>query len=145
MLQAIELENAIRNGIPISAQMDFRVQQLTAQQITVSGGANENINVHNTAFAGSIYSICTLAAWGLTYSKLPKKCSLVMAKASIEYLKPVQGEITAKAPITAQQTANLLEQLASKGKARVTLSVTVINAQQLAVIFHADLHVRMHR
>ena len=136
------LENAIRSGIPISAQMDFRVRELTEQSIEVSGGASENLNVHSTAFAGSLYSICTLAAWGLTFSKLPKGCALVMAKAEIEYLRPVEGEIIAVAMIGEEQSATLLETLNKAGKARLTLEVIVKNKQKIAVKFTAYLHVK---
>ncbi|MEH6442613.1 MAG: YiiD C-terminal domain-containing protein [Oceanospirillaceae bacterium] len=136
------LENAVRNGIPISAQMDFRVRELSAQSIVVSGGADENLNVHNTAFAGSLYSICTLAAWGLTFSKLPGNCSLVMAKAEIEYLRPVQGEIVASAMISEAQSATFLATLTDTGKARLSVEVIVENQQKTAVKFIAHLHVK---
>jgi thioesterase domain-containing protein len=136
------LENEIRSGIPISAQMDFRVRELTANSIEVSGGASENLNVHNTAFAGSLYSICTLAAWGLTFSKLPKGSALVMAKAEIEYLRPVDGEIIAQAMIEDEQSATLLQALNATGKARLTLEVIVKNKQKVAVKFTAYLHVK---
>ena len=137
-----DLENEIRNGIVISQHMDFRVRELTPQSIEVSGGANENLNVHNTAFAGSLYSICTLAAWGLTFSKLPKGSALVMAKAEIEYLRPVQGEIIASANLEDAQSAALLHDLETLGKARLTLEVVVRNNQKTAVRFTAYLHVK---
>ena len=135
LMPAQILEQAIRSGIPISAQMDFKVRELSAQSICVSGGASENINVHNTAFAGSLYSICTLAAWGLTFSKLPKRCSLVMAKASIEYLRPVKGKILAQAELSDDQVSQFLEQLDEQ-------EVKVMDAQQLAVKFTAQLYVK---
>ena len=137
------LEDAIRSGIPISRQMDFRVRELTEQSIEVSGGASENINVHNTAFAGSLYSICTLAAWGLTFSKLPKGSALVMAKAEIEYLRPVKGEIVACGQISEQQSARLLADLEEQGKGRLDLEISVKNDEKLAVKFTAHLHVKL--
>ena len=143
-IQASELEASIRSGIPISAHMDFRVRELSAQNITVSGGATENINVHQTAFAGSLYAICTLAAWGLTYSKLPDNCSLVMEKASIEYLRPVRGQIVAEAVISQEQSQGLLEQLAQSAKARLELQVVVMNERKIAVKFTAYLYVKMN-
>lgn len=137
------LEETIRSGIPISAHMDFRVRELTSQSIEVVGGAEENINVHNTAFAGSLYTICTLAAWGLTFSKLPQGSTLVMAKAEIEYLRPVKGEIVAKASIEDQQLMDFLERLSSQGKSRLDLEVVVISGEKLAVKFAAHLHVKL--
>lgn len=144
VMQALELETAIRTGIPISAKMDFRVLELTQLSIKVSGGATENINVHNTAFAGSLSSICTLAAWGLTYAQLPKHCSLVMEKACIEYLLPVQGGIVAQATFTHHQVLDFIKQLAESGKARIELPVVVMNERQSAVKFIAYLYAKQH-
>lgn len=138
------LEHTIRAGIPISEGMDFRVQALDELTIEVTGGAKENVNVHQTAFAGSLYSICTLAAWGLTFSKLPANCALVMAKAEIEYLRPVQGEIVAKAALTTAQSDHFLTQLQQEGKARLDLQVSVENKGKTAVKFMAHLHVKQH-
>lgn len=141
MMDAKTLEQAIRQGIPISAQMDFKVKELHAQQIIVTGGAEQNINVHHTAFAGSLYSICTLAAWGLVYSKLPAGASLVMEKASIEYLRPVKGEIIANAYLSNECTQSMLEELERNKKARLKLPVSVDCNEKLAVNFYANLHI----
>lgn len=137
-----KLEQSIRIGIPISEAMDFRVKALDSLSIQVSGGAQENVNVHQTAFAGSLYCICTLAAWGLTHSKLPDNCALVMAKAEIEYLRPVQGEIVAKATLAPQQCEDFLGCLEQQGKARLDLPVHITSKGKTAVKFMAHLHVK---
>ena len=98
-----ELERRIREGISVSAQMGFRVLELTENAISVCGGGDENVNVHGTAFAGSLYAICTLSAWGLIHSRLPKNAALVMAKGSIRYLRPVIGDIIAQCTIPQQE------------------------------------------
>ena len=141
MINEKSLEKAIRQGIPISAQMGFKVKELHPQQIMVTGGAEQNINVHQTAFAGSLYSICTLAAWGLVYSKLPAGACLVMEKASIEYLRPVKGEIIASAYLSTESAHSMLEELQRNQKARLKLSVSVDCNEKRAVDFHANLHI----
>jgi len=141
-MNAGQLEQTIREGIPISAAMDFRVRTLEHDSIEVSGGGQENINVHNTAFAGSLYTICTLAAWGLTHSVLPAKCALVMAKADIQYLRPVEGDIVASAMLSEEQKIGLLDDLTVKGKARLSLVVSIYQQQKLAVNFNAHMHVK---
>jgi len=141
MMNEKALEQAIRQGIPISAQMDFKVKELHPLQIIVAGGAEQNINVHRTAFAGSLYSICTLAAWGLVYSKLPAGTCLVMEKARIEYLRPVKGEIIASAYLSTESAHSMLEELQQNKKARLELSVNVDCNEKRAVNFHANLHI----
>jgi hypothetical protein len=56
MLTADQLESEIRQGIPLATHMAFRISELTPCTIRVIGGAEENINVHGTAFAGSLYA-----------------------------------------------------------------------------------------
>jgi len=145
MMNEQSLEQAIRQGIPISAQMDFKVKELHPQKIIVTGGAEQNINVHQTAFAGSLYSICTLAAWGLVYSKLPAGTSLVMEKASIEYLRPVKGDIIASAYLSAESAHSMLEELQQNKKARLKLPVEVDCKEKRAVNFYANLHISASR
>jgi len=143
-ISATQLELAIRQGIPISAAMDFKVETLQAQQINVSGGALQNKNVHQTAFAGSLYSISTLAAWGLVFSKLPLGASLVMEKASIEYLRPVKGKILASAYLSNEDTKALLITLERDKKVRVELPVTIDYNDKRAVNFNAHLHISLN-
>jgi thioesterase domain-containing protein len=137
-----DLEKIILNGIPISNEMAFRVQALDQHNIVVTGAANENSNIHNTAFAGSVYSICSLAAWGLTFSKLPKNCTLVMAKAKIQYVRPVLGDIVAKTTITPAKLEALLSKLNSSGKANLSMEVIIESQSKQAVKFYAYLHVK---
>lgn len=136
------LQDKIHRGIPLSRHMDFSVLELTEHHIKVYGGAAENVNVHGTAFAGSLYSICTLAAWGLTYSQIPQGTSLVMARAEIKYLRPVNGDIIAECEVTQNQLSTFLEELDQKSKARFELVVTVESNQKIAVKFNAQLYVR---
>ncbi len=100
MLSAEELEQHIRDGIPIAVQMAFKVNDLQPNSIAVIGGGSEYINVHGTAFAGSLYTICTLALWGLVTSRLPDEATLVLAQAEIRYRQPIVGNIQAQCMIT---------------------------------------------
>jgi thioesterase domain-containing protein len=144
-MNAEQLEQTIRAGIPISAAMDFRVRGLDEYSIEVSGGGQENINVHHTAFAGSLYTICTLAAWGLIYSALPADCALVMAKADIQYLRPVEGDIVASAMLIEEQKIGLLDDLKARGKARISIVVSIYQQQKLAVSFNAHMYVKYQK
>jgi thioesterase domain-containing protein len=141
-MNAIELENRIRAGIPLSANMDFRVLELSANAITVRGGASENINVHGTAFAGSLYAVCVLALWGLVNSRLPENTSLVLADGSIRYLKPVVGEIVSSCTIPAQQMEDFLTDIEQRGKARLQAQVGVDGENGLAVEFSGTVYAR---
>ena len=79
MLNADQLESEIRQGIPLAEQMAFRISELSPNAIKVVGGGRENVNVHGTAFAGSLYAVSTLALWGLIRARLPDNTTLVLA------------------------------------------------------------------
>ena len=127
-----QLEQRIRTGIPVSSHMDFRILELTDTAIRVSGGGDENVNVHGTAFAGSLYSICALAVWGLVHSRLPEDARLVMAEGSIRYRKPVVGEIISECEILAADFKGFLNAVTNQGKGRLK-AVALVPAEGRSV------------
>ncbi len=135
-----ELEQRIREGIPLTAHMDFRVVELTNHAIVVNGGGEKNINVHGTAFAGSLYTICTLALWGLVTSRLPEQADLVLAEGTIRYRKPVSGDIIARCEIAPKQMDHFLNAVQSRGRARLTAEVKVPLQQGPAVEFSGTVY-----
>ncbi len=145
MLTIQELEQRIRDGIPIAAQMDFRVQELTPTGIKVIGGGEENVNVHGTAFAGSLYAICTLALWGLISARLPSDAALVLAEGHIKYRQPIQGEILAHCDIPGIKMDAFLSRLERQGKALLTATVRVPGSKGTAAEFEGILHARLEQ
>ncbi len=142
MISANELEQRIRDGIPIAAQMAFQVRELSTDKISVVGGGEENINVHGTAFAGSIYAIATLALWGLVNANLPEGVSLVLADANIRYRQPIEGEIEAGCTISPDEMNAFLSQLANKGRARLQAIVTVQGRAGVAAEYQGTVFAR---
>ncbi len=134
------LEKLIRQGIPLSAQMDFRVLELSSNSIQVQGGGQQNINVHGTAFAGSLYTICTLAAWGLLTSRLPAEASLVLAKGSIRYRQPVVGHIVANCEVSDNDMNEFLSSLDNLDKARLQATVSVLCNEEQVVEYNGTFY-----
>jgi thioesterase domain-containing protein len=142
-LNIIELEQRIRAGIPLAAQMDFRVLSLSDNSISVFGGGEQNHNVHGTAFAGSLYAIATLAAWGLVQSRLPDGIELVMGKAEMIYRKPVIGDIVANCTIEPGDFDIFFATLQRKGKARLgAASVIQSGDEGVGAEFNGALYAR---
>lgn len=138
-----ELERKIRAGIPISAHMDFRVVDLEDNAITIRGGGAENVNVHGTAFAGSLYALTTLSVWGLVHSRLPEDAALVMAEGRIRYHRPVTGDIIARCVIEPHELEDFLDQVNRNGKGRLmAISKVQMNAK-LAAEFTGQVYARL--
>ena len=138
-----QLETRILEGIPLSRCMAFEVIDLAECNIQVKGRQKENVNVHGTAFAGSLYGICTLAVWGLVYSRLPDNASLVMKSGHIDYLKPVNGDIVADAAVNTVDMNTFLNDLHDKGKCVINVNAQVTHEGQTAASFSAGLYARL--
>ncbi len=126
---AAELEATLQREIPASALMHLHVARLSGGQIRIEAPvAPSNINIHGTAFAGSIYSISTLAAWGLTYHSLQLagiKADIVLAEGNIRYRRPIVGEIIAETGFSEQQLQGFISSLQETGKATLTAIVEI--------------------
>ena len=140
MLTAEALEERIRKGIPIAAQMASQVRDLQPDSITVVGGGEENINVHGTAFAGSLYAICTLALWGLVTARLPEGATLVLAKGDIRYCQPVVGEIEAHCTIAQERMDQFLSELLTQSRSRIDAIVELPGIEGPAAEFKGTVH-----
>jgi thioesterase domain-containing protein len=109
--------------------MQLHVAKLAGGQIRIEAPVPPaNINIHGTAFAGSIYSISTLAAWGLTYHSLQIagiKADIVLAEGNIQYRRPILDEIIAETGFSEQELQRFISRLQETGKASLTAVVEI--------------------
>jgi thioesterase domain-containing protein len=90
-----ELQLSWQNQIPISDAMGIRIYQYTGRSLETRAILARNLNVHDTMFAGSIYSLATLTGWGMVQLQLQERSlsgAVVLAEGSINYLKPLAEE-----------------------------------------------------
>lgn len=87
------LEEILGREIPLSAQMGVGVDACDSAGLAVSMPLEPNRNPHQTAFAGSLNALCTIAGWGMTHlllESLGQVGSTVIRRSSIKYREPVQ-------------------------------------------------------
>jgi thioesterase domain-containing protein len=97
-----------------------------------------------TAFGGSINAVATLAAYGLVWFALrDKRVHVVVAESSIRFLRPVRETIRAicRRP-DPNEWAAFQTRIAEKGKAGITLRVSVVEEDQAAAAFEGTFVVR---
>ena len=127
MQQVIErLETIWHSEIPISRAMGIRATGYDGSVLRARAGLAENVNVHGTAFAGSLYAIAALCGWGMTWLQLEERSlrgSIVIAEGHITYTRPVTGDIEVCCRFDPQEQAEALERLAATGKCRFALTV----------------------
>jgi len=141
-----DLQALWHRDFPLSKAMDLRVQTFKDRTLASRASLAPNTNTHGTAFAGSLYAIQALTAWGLIYLELQimgLDASIVHASGKIEFAKPVQEDIVALACFDDDQT--LRQQLQDRGKARLELTTTVHAGDDTASRFAGVYVVRLNR
>lgn len=87
-----ELTQTWHQTIPVSQFMQVTPLSFDNQCFTVTAPLSPNINLHQTMFAGSIYTLMTLTGWGMLWLQqrlAGVEGNIVLADANIRYLAPV--------------------------------------------------------
>ena len=141
------LTQHIQENIPLSQTMQFEVLSLDADSIAssikVAAPLEPNINIHGTGFAGSLYSLAVLTAWGLTSVFVRESgvsADVVVSQAEIKYRKPVNTDIHCECICTIDVKTAFVEALRLKGKGKLALRVNIgtagealLNASMVAI------------
>lgn len=137
------LTQHIRENIPLADTMQFEIARLEPNLMVVVAPLEPNVNVHGTGFAGSLYSLSVLTAWGLTSSLLMNSgvaADVVVRSAEIKYRKPVKTDIRCECICTHDAKAAFIDEVMSTGKGRLLLKVNIgdaealLNAQMVAIM-----------
>ncbi|WP_337880503.1 bifunctional GNAT family N-acetyltransferase/hotdog fold thioesterase [Rheinheimera sp.] len=137
-----ELQHTWHQTIPLSAYMQLGIQQLSPWFLETQVPLPPNINLHQTMFAGSIYTTATLTGWGMVWLLLQEhqqQGHIVLADAQIRYLKPVPGTATARCYRYLHQVD--WTALAQGRKVRVPVTVELWSDSVLAAEFRGQFAV----
>jgi thioesterase domain-containing protein len=133
-----ELQATWLRDIPPVAAMAIEVASYDGRTLTVRAPLTPNRNVHGTAFAGSLYSICVLTGWGATWLALRERGlagSVVVSASDIKYRKAVADELVCRCTPDAETLDAALAGFAASGRASVPLTCTIDAAGKPAVTF----------
>lgn len=140
-LLASELQQTWHQTIPMTKAMNMEVNYYDQQQLITSCDFAFNKNLHNTMFAGSIYTHATLTGWGWVYLKLQQanlQGDIVLADGKIRYHAPVKGP--AYAMVTQGDVSGDISPLTNKvksdtKKARLKITVKVMCGDDIVASF----------
>jgi thioesterase domain-containing protein len=135
-----ELQATLEREIPMSAQMGIRVCKADADGVVVRFPLSPNRNHQQTAFAGSLNALCTIAGWSsvfLLLKELGRRGTIVIRRSTIKYQEPVNSpEVYARChAVHPDARQYFLEMLDDKGQAKLDLSVEIAGKDQPAVLF----------
>ena len=134
--QAEVLTSTWHNTIPVSKAMNMSVSYYDGELMLTNCDLGFNKNLHNTMFAGSIYTLATLTGWGWVYFMLNQAGlagDIVLADANIKYLKPIAG--AGSGNVESKQVIGDLARLNQGRRAKISLQVEVKCGDLVAAIF----------
>ncbi len=139
-----ELERVWHDTIPLTRALEIKVRSFDGKSLEVAAGLAPNINLHGTAFAGSLYAISALCGWSMVHLQLAMRelhGSIVLAEGHIRYLKPVAEDIVAVCRFGEQ--AAVFDQLQETGKARFPLTTQIQAKGEDAAMFEGEFGVKL--
>lgn len=126
-----QLAERVREHIPLTRHLDFRLREFAADQLTLCAPLAPNINDKGTMFAGSQAALMALAGWCLTTLQaellLPRVDVLAMQN-SLRYQRPVTGELTIVVTSPAQSLAQFRQRLVRGERAVLEIAAQGLNS-----------------
>lgn len=135
-----ELQSTLEREIPMCAQMGISVDSAGASGLVMRMPLLPNRNHQQTAFAGSLNALCTIAGWGTVFLLLKesgRRGSVVIRRGTIKYQEPVTtAEIFARChPVPVDARNYFLEMLDEKKQAKLDLVVEISGPTDPLVLF----------
>ncbi len=133
---SIALKNTWHKTIPMSKAMNVDIGFYDRQTLVTTCDEEFNKNLHNTMFAGSIYTLATLTGWGWVHLLIQQKGlegNIVLADANIRYHSPVEGIAFAKTGLL--QSSGNVDDLNNKNKVKLHVEVQVLSGEKVAATF----------
>ncbi|PSW55846.1 bifunctional GNAT family N-acetyltransferase/hotdog fold thioesterase [Photobacterium leiognathi] len=131
-----ELQTLWQQQIPISDKMGIKINQYTGYRFEVSALFNANLNPNEFMFAGSIFTMATLAGWGFIWLLLKERGlegNIVLVDSHIRYSSPVTER--PKAVSTVENLRGDIDRLAKGRKGRISIDVNVYSGNNIASSF----------
>lgn len=122
-----QLQSIWYEQIPLSKAMQMQIEVFDGELLETRAVLQPNVNVHGTAFAGSLYAIQALTGWGMMYLQLKLNnldASIVIASGQIKYARPVAEDIVVRCSFG--EHAAEMDKLKTSGKGRFPLTCQVL-------------------
>ncbi len=92
------LQDYVNQHVPLVVAAGIQVDRFDEQGLVLSAPLEKNFNDKGTAFGGSLYNLCVVSGWGMSWllsQELGLDGDIVVAKGEIEYLRPLRGRLEA--------------------------------------------------
>jgi len=117
------------DGMPPARALQISLGSYDGEALVLRAPLAPNVNDKGCAFGGSLASLLTLSAWGLSSLKLGEAgfaAETYVQDSTVRYLAPLYDDIEARAWLDPEQDwSSFLDAMRSKGKARARLLAEV--------------------
>ncbi len=131
--------------IPITNSLGVRVAGFDGSVLTVKADFDANINLHGTAFAGSLYAVNALCGWSMIHLQLAlaeMPGSIVLVEGNIRYAAPVRESILATC-LWEDQGEVIRALKRGRKRGRIEVASTVEQDGQSAACFQGRYAIRI--
>lgn len=136
------LRRYLRGHIPLAAAMDIDVVAADERAVRIAAPLAPNINLHETAFGGSVVSLAILASWSLLHLRLQADGignRLVIQRNVITYERPIASAFSALASLaTGEAWKPFVQLLQRRGKARIAVHAKLEYDGAIAARFEGE-------
>ena len=137
------LTQFLHREIPLTAAMRLSVIRSEAGEIEIAAPLAPNVNLHGTAFAGSLATLGLVSGWLLLHRALEQAAlpaQLVAQKNQCQFLAPAREELRGLARLPDADWLRFADALRHKGRARVEV-LTEIRAGATLAVTHTGTYV----
>jgi thioesterase domain-containing protein len=123
----------LHREVPLSRHMGVAADSYDGEVLVLTADLAPNINIHGTAFGGSMYSLAALCGWALLRLRLEDlslQAEVVVGAAGINYRRPVRSTLFARADCGAREFDAFVERVRSKRRAGVDVKVVLGGADE---------------
>lgn len=118
----------LHQEVPLSRHMGVAAEAYDGRTLTLNADLEPNINIHGTAFGGSMYALAALCGWSLLRMRLEDRtleAEIMLGSAHIDYRKPVRTRLVARASCDAAKFDVFAARVGSGRRASIEVPVAL--------------------
>lgn len=123
-----DLQVLLHREVPLSRHMGVAAESYDGVTLALGAELAPNINIHGTAFGGSMYSLAALCGWALLRLRLEDlslQAEVVLGSARIDYRQPVRSKLMARAACAACDFEAFARRVGDNRRASVEVTVAL--------------------
>lgn len=139
------LHTVWQQNFPLAVAMGLSPAQYRQGFLQSHAPLAANTNIHNTAFAGSLYAVQAMTAWGLLYLELHRAgldASIIHGEGNIKFSRTIKTDLVAQ--IDMADIQQYVDEVRDTGKTRLQMETQVIADGEVCSAFSGSYYARLN-